>query len=538
MSMFGEHSLNGKGGSVRRRLLFTMGMVVLAAGLIGSMTSAGAASGHRALPTGRTGVKGLPQFNAKGTVPSNLKPGTTPRGPRTPGAPGVGVSWAGISDGSVAPPDPNGAIGPLSYIEIINLQIAIYTRAGGLTASATLATLTGHSQFSLSDPMVLWDADTQRFYYNVWDVTQATMAWGFSKNNNPTSIPSSFCNYTASFGYNPSVDIPDYPKLGQTKNFLLIGVNHYPSFTSLHADRSDVLWITKPQGSDPITTCPSTTTFKSGKFTNVRNEDGTQAWTPVPAIQIDPSKNGFVVTSSDVECPDLCGTGNLITVHAVRPNPTDPTKPQLLVTGHSITVPSFVGPNQSTFGAPQKNTTKQLNVLDGRLEHAVSAIDPTNGKVVVWTGHAVMKGTTSTEFRWYEILPTPIPTPSLVQSGVVSDPSLFVFNGAASPDRACTLTICAHGDSVVIGFTTSSSTTFPAVQMVSKIGAGAQSAFVTVHTATTFDNDFTCNPICRWGDYGGATPDPTKTSGTHGEVWLTQDTTNGTNTTWNWEALP
>ena len=113
-----------------------------------------------------------------------------------------------------------------------------------------------------------------------------------------------------------------------------------------------------------------------------------------------------------------------------------------------------------------------------------------------------------------------------------------MFNGAASPDRACTLTTCAHGDSVVIGFTTSSSTTFPAVQMVSKIGAGAQSAFVMVHAATTFDNDFTCNPICRWGDYGGATGDPTKTSGTHGEVWLTQDTTNGTNTTWNWEALP
>ena len=153
----------------------------------------------------------------------------------------------------------------------------------------------------------------------------------------------------------------------------------------------------------PCSTCPSSTTFKSGKFTNVRNQDGTQAWTPVPAIQMDPSSNGFVVTSSDVECPDLCGTGTLITVHAVRPNPSDPTMPQMFVTGHSITVPPFVGPNQSTFGAPQKNTTKQLNVLDGRLEHAVSAIDPTNGKVVIWTGHAVMKGTTSTEFRWYEI---------------------------------------------------------------------------------------------------------------------------------------
>jgi len=96
--------------------------------------------------------------------------------PTSPHDPTIGSSWAGISDPSVTPPDPNGAIGPSSYIEIINLQVAIYTRAGVTISSAPLGVLTGHSQFNLSDPMVLWDADTQRFYYNVWDVAQSTMA--------------------------------------------------------------------------------------------------------------------------------------------------------------------------------------------------------------------------------------------------------------------------------------------------------------------------------------------------------------------------
>jgi len=91
---------------------------------------------------------------------------------------------------------------------------------------------------------------------------------------------------------------------------------------------------------------------------------------------------------------------------------------------------------------------------------------------------------------------------------------------------------------MVLGFSTSSSTAFPASQMVSKIGAGAQSSFVVVKQSTTFDNDFTCAPTCRWGDYGGATPDPTKKGGTTGEVWLTNEWTNGTNQTWNWEATP
>jgi hypothetical protein len=521
---------------VRKRLLLILGAATLAAGLIGPVV-AGAASGPGALPQGAVGVKGIAQRNAQGTV-VKAHEGITYH--NAPGAgPTIGASWSGVSDFSVAPPDPNGAIGPSSYIEIINLQLAIYNRTGGLIKSANLQTLTGHNQFSLSDPMILWDVASQRFFYNVWDVSQATMAWGFSKDSNPTQIPTSWCNYTSSFGYSAGT-YPDYPKLGQTRDFLLIGINFYPSLSNLHATQSDVLWVTKYKDQAPVTTCPASSTFKAGKFANIRNQDGTQAWTPVPAIQVDPSKTGFVMSSSDVECPDLCGTGTKITVHAVRPNPADPTTPQMFVTGKSITVPGFVGPDAINTGAPQKGTTDVLSTLDGRLEHAVSAIDPTINKMVVWTGHSVLTtGSSRTEFRWYEVLPTPVNTPTLVQSGVVKDASLYVFNGAMSPDRTCNLTGCAHGDAVVIGFTTSSSTTFPAIQMVSKIGAGAQSAFVMVHAATTFDNDFTCSPVCRWGDYGGATADPAASlSATHGEVWLTQDTTNGNNTTWNWEAKP
>ena len=481
-------------------------------------------------------MKGLPQHANVHLAPAKQYP-TTHGSASTPFAPSIGTSWDGISDSSVSPPDPNGAIGPSSYIEIINLQIAIYNRTGGLIQTKNLQTLTGHNQFSLSDPMVLWDADTQRFYYNVWDVSQATMAWGFSKTTNPMVIPTDFCNYTSSFGYTVGT-YPDYPKLGQTKGFLLIGVNFYPNLSILHATQSDVLWINKPQGSGPITTCPAASTFGAGKFANVRNQDGTQAWTPVPAIQADPQKNGFVLTSSDIECPDICGTGTKITVHAVRPSPGNPLIPQMLVTGKSVTVASFAPPATN---APQMGTSNTVSTLDGRLEHAVSAIDPSQGnKLVVWTGHNVNSTGNRTEFRWYEISPLPINTPTVLQSGVVNSSSLYVFNGALSPDRACDLSGCAHGDSIVIGFSTSSSTTFPAAQMVSKIGSGAQSAFVMVHASPTYDADFTCSPNCRWGDYGGATPDPTKKSGTHGEVWLTNEAVSSShgNDTWNWEALP
>jgi hypothetical protein len=347
-------------------------------------------------------------------------------------------------------------------------------------------------------------------------------------------LTGTFCNYTSSFGYNPSTDIPDYPKLGQTKDFLMIGVNHYPSFSSMHADRTDLLWIGKYKNPNPVTTCPASSTFNSGIFKNLKNGDGTIGFTPVPAIQTDTSGNGFVVTMSDIECPDICGSGTKISIHAFRTSPTDPTKPQFKIKGADVTVGSFTSPPD----APQKGTTDLLDTLDGRLTHVVSGIDPAHGnKTGVWVAHSVMGGA-GAKINWYEINPLPITHPTLIQSGTVSNANLYVFNAGISNDRACDLAGCAHGDSMVLGFSTSSSTAFPASQMVSKIGNGAQSSFVVVKQSTTFDNDFSCAPVCRWGDYGGATPDPTKKGGTTGEVWLTNEWTNGTNQTWNWEATP
>src|SRR5205823_5257000 len=125
----------------------------------------------------------------------------------------------------------------------------------------------------------------------------------------------------------------------------------------------------------------------------------------------------------------------------------------------------------------------QLDTLDGRLEHAVSAVDPRVAKTVIWTGHSVNSAGNRTEFRWYELAPALGTAPTLVSSGVVKSSSLYVFNGSVAPDRTVTPSGAGHGDAIVIGFTTSSATTFPADQMVSKVGVGPVSPFVLVHNS-------------------------------------------------------
>src|SRR6266478_1600780 len=74
-----------------------------------------------------------------------------------------------------------------------------------------------------------------------------------------------------------------------------------------------------------------------------------------------------------------------------------------------------------------------------------------------------------------------------------------------------------HSSSMVLGFNASSSRTLPSAQMVPKTRANPQSGFLLVSTSPAPDKDFTCNPIWRWGDYSGASPDHASTSGS---VWL------------------
>ena len=451
------------------------------------------------------------------------------RSAQSPAVPSIGASWSGSAGGN--PPDANGTVGPKSYIEITNNQISIYKRNGSLIMSVSLFTLVGHSV--IGDPTVIWDPDTQRFYYSLIGPTVNTINWGFSKDNNPLTIPGGFCGYQSDFGF-PSGQLLDYPKLGQTKGFLMVGINLYPPGQQA-ATEGDVLWMNKPQGSAPIATCPAASKFNTGVFHDLRNQDGSQGFTPVPAIQTDPSPNGYVTTMSDIECPPICGKGALLTTYTLKPSASDPKVPTLSKPV-SVTVGKFKPPAD----APQAGTDRLLDTLDGRLTHSVSGIDPVLGKTTVWISHCVLGGA-GAEVRWYEIKPGK--SASIVQSGTVSDSNLYVYDGAISNDRTVNAAgKTSHGGAMVLGFNTSSASAFVAVQMVSKVGAHPQSTFVMVHQSTAPYAPAGCGSLgCRWGDYSGATPDPAASmAAKNGEVWLTSEWTSGDSNrpTWNWEALP
>jgi len=473
---------------------------------------------------------------------ARLHPGASHPEAGPSGAPVPGPSWQGVDENDLSPPDPTGAVGPSSYIEAINLQLAIYDRSGALIDKAPFATLTGTGDDQLSDPQVLFDIRSNRFYYVILDVGSltdpvSTMEYGFSKTNNPTSLPGDFCNYTIDFGWGGTV--ADYPKMGTTQDFVLIGVNIYPTLATFTG--SDVGWILKSGNRQPMTSCPPASVLKHGKVSSIKNDDGvTLASTPEPAMQTDPSSTGWIVAVPDSTNSGASGTK--LELYKVTRNPNGTANIQ--TTGTPVTVPQYSPPAP----AVQKNGTHTIDTLDGRLIRAVSAIDPSHGnKLGVWTSHTVFGGA-GAEVRWYEIDPD---AASLLQNGTVTDPNLFVFNGAVSPDRAVQgkpLNQRFFGDSLVVGFNTSSANDFPAIQMVSKIRGNPQSGFVMIQASPGPEEGFDCWELgkCRWGDYSGAAPDPAApSSGSTGRVWLSNMWSNGqvdplsaTWRTWNWAATP
>jgi hypothetical protein len=439
--------------------------------------------------------------------------------PANGSSPIAGPSWEGVHNGGITPPDSTGAIGTYSYIEFVNLNYAIYSRTGALLDIGTAQNLTGISNGCLSDPQMVWDTFQSRFYYLILDVCTNSLAWGYSKTDNPLSS-TEFCKYEADFGYGSN--LPDYPKLGTTEDFLIVGVN---VFSPNGYVGSDVDWINRDAASG---SCPASSSFGTGRFGSLKNVDGSSAVTPEPAVETDPSPVGWVVSTR-------FPSGSFLTVFQVKPDPSDPSVAQISAPA-SVAVPTYGIPAD----AQQCNSQVRLDTLDGRLEHAVSGIDPNQGNQVgVWTAHAVFGGAGSEE-RWYEINPLPLGSPSLFQSGKAGKGSLFVWNGAVSPDRSVHEDGTAgFGGDMVMGFNTSNGLKCVAIKMVSKLGSSPQSRFVRVKASHVAENDFSCSP-CRWGDYSGATPDPAADLGlAAGRVWLTNELAGGTYIrTWNWGATP
>jgi hypothetical protein len=430
--------------------------------------------------------------------------------PMAAGDPDIDPQWEGVNDANVTPPDTTGAIGPTRYIELVNDKYGIYDRSGNPVATGGLKAFAGANTNFVTDPQIIWDPGTNRFYFVVLEFShyvggpnpEIRLYVGFSRTASPSSASSTdWCRKILSYGD----FLPDYPKLGDSSAFFMIGVNTF--FGDSYVG-SDVVWMTKPPAG---TGCPGITKFHIGAKFNLKEHDGSDAFTPVPVNQTDSSTTGYVVSASE-------STQDFVDTFRVTRNSKGNA---VFSAGTAHPVTSFSVPPS----APQSGTPQLLDTLDTRLTNSVSGTDPSKGKLAIWTQHTVATNPPGrSEVRWYEIIdPNTIGAPA--RSGALTDGSLYVFNGAISPDRKVSGAVKRFGDSFVVGFNTSSGSDFVRIQMASQWADHPMSGFVEVQASPGFNDDFSCYQApaftCRWGDYSGATPDPASNAfSNHGRVWL------------------
>ena len=515
-------------GLTLRKIARLTGLVSTVALIAASPTGAFAGSPPTPVParpadvTARAVVShgpGVPDSGGRVAIPlrrgplthGGLSPQTAPSAVSAPKtALSAGVNQEGLVALGGTPSDSTGSIGPLHYIEMVNSQVGMYDRSLNPLALANLNVFVGATTGAQTgDVQVQWDQQAGHWLYvslETYGPTNNNIAFGWSKAGDLstlTLINSDWCNFHISTGS----FLHDYPKLGHDANFILIGANVFDAASNLFKTGS--IWaIPKPAIGDASCTPPMPVQFGTAAnplFHHAPN-GMIPIFTPVPGNTTDSGATAYI------SAIDIAIIGIL---HVSRTGVGTCVAPPCLVNDGDIPITPW---NPGTgFQVPQPAPNQNLDALDGRLTQAVQHVDPrAGGAEAVWTQHTTQGAGGRTVVTWFELIPSVCASGVCAasakrQEGTLSDPNLYLFNAAISPT--------SNGDAAIIHYNTGSSTSFNDVRAQSHDAADSLNTMAgefILRRSTVADADFSCTtqggPPCRWGDYSGASPDPTNCS--------------------------
>src|SRR2546428_10844997 len=122
---------------------------------------------------------------------------------------------------------------PTASLKFVYSELGIFDRNGALLANLRGGIDRRHPSGFYHRSADRWDPSTRRFYYTIYEnrnhtgVLDPGIGWGFSAVGSPESA-ADFCNYFTRFDYGgafPDGNFRDFPQLGTTRDFLLIGTN-------------------------------------------------------------------------------------------------------------------------------------------------------------------------------------------------------------------------------------------------------------------------------------------------------------------------
>ena len=326
-----------------------------------------AAAARPALPsTPTTGSKPTPAgASATGANKMGLTNSATPAAVRPQVAPPVLSNFAatdlGLSACGCQPPDVNAAVGANEIVEMTNLRLEVYNKAGAALCGVGLNTFLGTAD-RLSDPRVMYDNVNARYLFVLTIVPASTTAtpalWvGATQTNNPCG---SWWIFRPTFagGSFPAGTLLDYPILGHDRNAMLLATDN---FTPASGENFTVFGI------------PKSALYTGGGFSFTSFNT---------ASKTAPATNGgipMINTTFSYFLGSVPGTGYRL----YRMTNSGGA-------GATLTLQATIS---STFAAPprrvnQPGTTTTLDPLDGRIDWS-----PVNDGNFLWFAHGIAIGT-------------------------------------------------------------------------------------------------------------------------------------------------
>lgn len=453
----------------------------------------------------REGPTPAPRIHPGGPLGAAEAPASAPIAESNAPAPEATVNFDGLDFanwGAGHPPDPNGDVGPQHYIESINTSVGIFDKSDGSMVTAfTFNTLMAQGAFgnvcdtnNFGDPVVLYDTFEDR-----WVITDfafrlsggnvlppALQCFAVSKSGDPVSGGWNFY-FVETLG-----GLGDYPKVAVWPDGIYMSVNMFGYAAGASFQTARVWAFNKAQMYAGAPSAQAITfDVPGGDFSLLPSNARLQTGTP-PAG----TPNYFLSTWQFL---------NALTVYKFH---ADWDKISLSTfTGPDIPLTGSSWPNAAVPNAPSLGGNS-LDVLQIRamMQNQYSNI---GGVESLWATHTVRRANT-TGFaapRWYQVN---------VTGGSVASPTLQAATW--DPDAANvmhrfmpSLAVNRNGD-MALGYSTSNSTTKPAVKYAGRLAGDPLNTFsqtetVLVQGAGTQTGNCGSSTCTRWGDYSAMTLD-------------------------------
>jgi Bacterial Ig-like domain (group 3) len=412
-----------------------------------------------------------------------------------------GLNFDGIGADGVTPPDPNGSVGATQFVQVVNVEYAVYNKTSGallLGPTPIHIIWTGFTGDCAngdgSDPVVVYDKAAQRWVVGQMNVNLNAYCMAVSTTSDATQ---SYFRYEFPFGSN----VPDYPKLAVWPDA------YYWTANTFSGAGGTTFIGTNPCAFDRAT-------MLSGGPANAI------------CMQQNLSVDSLLPADLDGTTPPPTGEPNFYLQLA------GPTSLNLFKFHVDFTTPSnstFTGPtvipvtsfSQACGGGtciPQPGTTQQLDSLGDRLMFRLAYRNFSDHESLV-VNHSVTAGS-SVGVRWYEIR-SPNATPTVFQQGTFSPDSQYRWMGSIAMDQS--------GD-IAMGYSASSSSNFPAVRYTGRVPSDSAGTMESENSIIEGTGSET-NGSSRWGDYSSMSVDPADDC----TFWYTNEylTTNGS---FNWKT--